>query len=59
MKKIKDFFKGVKSETKTIRWPKGKTMIKYSCIVIVMMLFFGLYFYGLDVIFTFLKGLVS
>lgn len=56
---MKDFFKGVKSETKAIRWPNGKTMVKYSCVVLVLMLFFGVYFYGFDVLFTFLKGLVS
>lgn len=56
---MKEFFKGIKSETKTIRWPKAKNMVKYSCVVLMLMLFFGLYFYGLDVLFTFVKGLVG
>lgn len=58
MKKIKSFFKGVKKEAKMVRWPQGKDLLKYSVMVLSLMIFFGLYFYLLDVLFTFLKGLV-
>lgn len=58
MKKIKAFFKGIKKEAKMVRWPNAKDMLKYSLMVLALMLFFGLYFYLLDVLFTFLKGLV-
>ena len=58
MKKIKAFFKGIKKEAKMVRWPNAKDMLKYSVMVLALMLFFGLYFYLLDVLFTFLKGLV-
>ena len=58
MKKIKGFFKGVKKEAKMVRWPSGKDMLKNSVMVLSLMVFFGLYFYLLDVLFTFLKGLV-
>ena len=58
MKNIKSFFKGVRKEAKMVRWPGIKEMAKYSGAVLVLMLFFGLYFYLLDVLFTFLKGLV-
>ena len=57
--KIKSFFKGVDKERKMVRWPNGKDMVKYSVMVLTLMAFFGLYFYLLDVLFTFLKGLVS
>ncbi len=57
--KIKSFFKGVDKERKMVRWPSGKDMVKYSVMVLTLMAFFGLYFYLLDVLFTFLKGLVS
>ena len=57
--KIKSFFKGVDKERKMVRWPSSKDMVKYSVMVITLMVFFGLYFYLLDVLFTFLKGLVS
>ena len=53
---IKSFFKGVKSEIKMVRWPSGKDMLNYSGVVLCMMVFFGIFFYVLDVIFTFLKG---
>ena len=59
MKKIKAFFKGVKKESKMVKWPSGKDTLKYSTMVLVLMVFFGLYFYLLDVIFTFLKGIVG
>ena len=57
MKAIKTFFKGVKSESKMVRWPSGKNMAKYS--FVILMVFFGVYFYGLDLIFTFVKGIVK
>ena len=57
MKKIKSFFKGVKKESKAVRWPDGKTLVKYSCITIVMLVFFGLFFYGLDALFAVIRWL--
>lgn len=59
MNKIQSFFKGIKKEAAMVRWPSGKDMLKYSAVVLFLMIFFGVYFYGLDVIFTFLKGLVK
>jgi len=58
MKKIKGFFKGVKKETKAVRWPDGKSTFKYSLITVVMIVFFGLFFYGLDALFAFVRGLI-
>ena len=57
MKKIKSFFKGVKKEAKTVKWQDGKTLVKYSCITVVMLVFFGLFFYGLDALFALVRGL--
>ena len=59
MKKIKSFFKGVKKEAKTVKWPDGKTLVKYSCITVVMLVFFGLFFYGLDALFAWISSLVK
>lgn len=59
MKGIKSFFNGVKSEGKMVRWPSAKDMTKYSFVVLFLMVFFGVYFYGLDLVFTFVKGLVK
>ena len=57
MKTIKEFFKGVRKEGKSVRWPKGKELFRYSCITIVMLVFFGLFFYTLDAVFAALRGL--
>ncbi len=58
MKKIKSFFKGVKKEAKAVRWPDKKSMLKNSVITVLMLIFFGLFFYGLDALFALLRGLV-
>ena len=57
MKKIKSFFKGIKKEAKAVRWSDGKTLLKYSCITILMLIFVGLFFYGLDALFAAIRGL--
>ena len=57
MKKIKEFFKGIRKEGKSVRWPSGKDLFKYSYITIIMLMFFGLFFYSLDAVFAALRGL--
>lgn len=59
MKKIKDFFISVKKETSKIKWPTKKEMIKYSGATISFMVFFGLFFFVLDVVFAFIKSLLG
>lgn len=59
MKKIIDYFREVKKEIKKSHWPSGKELFKYSVITIVMIVFFGIFFYVLDVLFAFLKGVLS
>ena len=51
-KKVKKegFFKSVKSEFRKIRWPNKKEMIKYSIATIVFVLFFGIFFYLIEVL---------
>ena len=58
MKKLKNFFKGVKKEGKTVRWPSGKTLVNYSVITVVMLIFFGLFFELLKFIFSLLGKLI-
>lgn len=58
MKKIKTFFKGVKKEAIAVRWPDKKSMVKNSVVTVLMLVFFGLFFYGLDALFALLRGLV-
>jgi len=59
MKKIKDFFISVKKETSKIKWPTKKEMVKYSGATISFMVFFGLFFFVLDVLFAFIKSLLG
>ena len=59
MDKIKNFFIGVGKEAKRTHWPKGKDMVKKSVITLVMIAFFGLFFYALDALFAFLRGVLS
>ena len=59
MKKIKNFFKGIKKETKSVRWPDGKNLFKNSVISVFLLVFFGLFFYGLDALLGFVIGRLS
>ena len=56
VKKIKQFFKGIKKETKAVRWPDGKSLYKNSVICVFMLVFFGLFFYALDAILGLIIG---
>lgn len=47
-KRISKYFKGVFKEVKRIRWTNGKDLLKYSIATIIFVLFFGIYFYGID-----------
>ena len=57
MGKLKAFFLGVKKEASKTHWPKGKELLKYSVVCIVLIVFFALFFYGLDNLFVFLREL--
>jgi preprotein translocase subunit SecE len=60
-KKVKKegFFKSIKSEFKKIRWPNKKEMIKYSIATIVFILFFGVFFYLIEVMMWAINRLVG
>ena len=55
---IKGYFSGVIKEMKKTHWPSKKEVFKYSVVTVVMLVFFALFFYVLDVVFAFLRGLV-
>ena len=59
MNKIRGFFHGVKKETSRIHWPSKKVLVNYSVVCVLLIVFFGAYFYGLDALFAFLKGVIS
>ncbi len=57
--RIIKYFKGVGKEFKRVRWTSGKDLIKYSVSTIIFVLFFGLYFYGIDWIALLVRSLAN
>ena len=49
--KIISYFKGVKSEWGKITWPERKQVISQTVIVLVFVILFTFYTYGLDLLF--------
>ncbi|MDO5375025.1 preprotein translocase subunit SecE [Staphylococcus rostri] len=49
MAKKESFFQGVKSEMEKTSWPTGPELVKYTTIVVSTVVFFLLFFYGLDI----------
>ena len=56
MKKIVDYFKGVKKEISRIKWTSKKELLKYSVSTIIFMLFFGVFFYAVDILVALLRS---
>ncbi len=48
--RIANFFSGVKTEFKRVKWPSRKEMVKYSIATIVFIICCSLFFYLIDVI---------
>jgi len=46
------YIKGVFEELKRVNWPSLGEINKYTWTVIVMIIFFGLYFAGVDTVFA-------
>ena len=57
-KKIGKYFKGVFKEFKRIKWTTRKDLIKYSVASVCFVVFFGLYFYIVELLAVFLRSLV-
>lgn len=62
MKKIFDaiskYFRGVKKEVGRIRWTTKNDLLKYSISTIVIMICFGLFFYGIDILVSLIRSLM-
>lgn len=56
--KKEGFFKGVKNEMSKVVWPSKKNMVKYSIATILFIIFFALYFFGIEVIMAWLKSFI-
>ena len=61
VEKHTDEKKVVKStkETKRIKWTNGKDLVKYSVAAVVFVIFFGIYFYGIDWIVLLIRKLAN
>ncbi len=55
----KGYIKEVKSEMKKVKWPTKKEMIKYTISTLVFVIAFALYFFGIESLFAFVKGLIG
>lgn len=56
MKKIVDYFKGVKKEISRIKWTSKKDLLKYSVASILFIVFFGVFFYVIDILVALLRS---
>jgi preprotein translocase subunit SecE len=45
---LKEYFKGVKIETKKVVWPTRRELISYTVVVLFTCAFFGLMIWGVD-----------
>ena len=55
---ISRYFKGVKKEISRIRWTTGSDLLKYSIATLVVMVCFGLFFYGIDILVSLIRSLM-
>ena len=49
--RMKEYFKGVKIETKKVVWPTRKELVSYTIVVLITCTFFALMIWGVDTIF--------
>ena len=50
--KIRDYFYGVRSETKRVSWTTPKNLLKYSIATIAFVVMCSLYIYVVDIVFA-------
>lgn len=51
-----EYFKGVKKEISRIKWTSKKDLIKYSVSTVAFMVFFGVFFYLIDLLVAVLRS---
>ena len=55
----KSYLKEVKRETKKVKWPTKKEMMKYTISTLSFIVLFALFFFGIESLFAFVKGLIG
>ncbi len=58
-KAIGRYFRGIGKEIKRIKWTSGKDLLRYSVAAVSFVIFFGLYFYGIDWIALLVRSLAK
>jgi len=56
--RVKNYFKGVKSELKKVNWPTRKELANYTIVVLVTVGVMTIVIWGLDLVFENLVGLI-
>ena len=51
-----EYFKGVKKEISRIKWTNKKDLVKYSVSTVAFMVFFGVFFYLIDLLVAVLRS---
>ena len=53
------YFKALKSELAKVKWPDSKEVIKYSVATITLVVIFGVFFEGLNLLEALVKGMFN
>jgi preprotein translocase subunit SecE len=51
-KRLRNFLKDVRAEIKKVTWPSRNEVYSTTIVVIIATLFFGIYLYALDIVFS-------
>ena len=49
----------VKAELKKVKWPSKKEMVKYTITTVCFVVLFALFFFVIESLFAFIKGLIG
>ena len=55
----KSYGEEVKAELKKVKWPSKKEMVKYTITTVCFVVLFALFFFGIESLFAFIKGLIG
>ena len=55
----KGYIEEVKDEMKKVKWPTKKEMVKYTISTLAFVILFALFFFGIESLFAFVKGLIG
>lgn len=55
----KGYIEEVKDEMKKVKWPTKKEMFKYTISTLAFVILFALFFFGIESLFAFVKGLIG